>query len=114
MAKFKNDGTYKLILKTLYSNLYWIIPLIIMVIGSWMLSVKAWDYLHSPIVLDTHPYVAISLDFPICAEALLFPIALFNVALNSPLWFQLIYIPCFIWVLLLLVIKINDYRTAPF
>ncbi len=100
-------------IKKLAIKYYWIILLAIAIGGNWWLSIRAWDYLHTPIILDYFYNPTLKMYEPVELSPLpefwnmlmLMP-AVFLMWWHSPIYFQIPYTISFIW----LVFMIWAYR----
>jgi len=83
---------------------YWILLLAFAIGGSWWLSIRAWDYLHIPIIIDSFWNDSLKMYEPIYAPPMPEWIHLFVLApviitmwWHSPFWFQPLYTISMIW-----------------
>ena len=103
-----------IIAKKYLSKYYWILLLGITIFGSWWLSIRAWDYLHAPIILDSFWSESLKMWEPVYAPEVPEWIHLLTLTpviglmwWYSPIWFQLIYTPCMLWFLLQVYIRVG-------
>jgi len=84
---------------------YWVLVILFYVLGSLWLSLRAWDYLHAPVVLDYFWNESLHMYEPINGlgrlewlNALLLPLVVVREWWYSPWWFIPIYACCTLWV----------------
>ena len=96
-------------IKKLASKYYWVILLAIVILGSIWLDIRAWNYLHEPIILDyfynptLKMYEPVELiPLPEVWNVIMLMPTVFLMWWHSPIYFQIPYTISFAWLVFLL------------